>query len=69
MLNQFRKPTVIIVSGILMIMLAIAACNSPEAEKKEDATTVQPAEAAPPTPTVDSTQMDSATTRPVKGGN
>lgn len=49
-----------------MIILTIAACNSQEAEKKEDATTVKPVEAAP---AVDSTHMDTATTRPVKGGN
>lgn len=47
-------------------MLTIAACNSQEAEKKEDATTVKPADTAP---AVDTTHMDSATTRPVKGGN
>ncbi len=66
MLNNFRKSTLIIVSGILMIILTIAACNSQEAEKKENATTVKPVEAAP---AVDSTHMDTATTRPVKGGN
>ncbi|MCC7523779.1 MAG: hypothetical protein IT250_03095 [Chitinophagaceae bacterium] len=66
MLKSFSKSTLIIVSGILMIMLAIAACNSQEAEKKEDPATVKPVEAAP---AMDTTHMDTATTRPVKDGN
>ncbi|MFT3748472.1 MAG: hypothetical protein QM768_09160 [Agriterribacter sp.] len=66
MLNHFRKSTLFILSGIFMLVLTIAACNSQEAEKKEDATTVKPADT---TPAVDTTHMDTATTRPVKGGN
>ena len=66
MLRNFRKSTVVIFSGVFMLMFTIAACNSQQAEKKEDATTVKPADTAPAT---DTTHMDSATTRPVKGGN
>lgn len=66
MLTHFRKSTLIIVSGILMLVLTIAACNSQEADKKEDATSIKPADTAP---AVDTTHMDTATTRPVKGGN
>lgn len=47
-------------------MLAMAACNSQEAEKKEEPATVKPVDAAP---AMDTTHMDTATTRPVKDGN
>ncbi|MCC6290275.1 MAG: hypothetical protein IT249_20545 [Chitinophagaceae bacterium] len=61
---NFRKSTLAIVSGILMFTLTIAACNSQE--KKEDSTTVKPADTVPAADTI---RMDTATTRPVKGGN
>ncbi|MBN8786426.1 MAG: hypothetical protein J0I84_05000 [Terrimonas sp.] len=66
MLNHFRKSTLLILSGIFMLVLTIAACNSQEAQQKEEATTVKPVDTAP---AVDTTHMDTATTRPVKGGN
>lgn len=66
MLRNFRKSTLVILSGIFMVMLAFAACNNQQVEKKEDGTSLKPADT---TPAVDTSHMDSATTRPVKGGN
>lgn len=66
MLCNFRKSALAIVLGTTVVLLTFASCNSQQTEKKEDATTVKPAESAP---AIDSTHMDSATTRPVKAGN
>lgn len=66
MLRNFCKSSRYIVSATLMFMLTIAACDSPKVEKKEDPATVAPANTAP---AADTTHMDTATTRPVKGGN
>ncbi|MBS1749052.1 MAG: hypothetical protein JST63_04040 [Bacteroidetes bacterium] len=66
MLCKFRKSAHIIILGMAVTLVTFASCNSGQEEKKEDATTVKPADN---TPAVDTTHMDSATTRPVKGGN
>lgn len=66
MLKNFRESTVIILSGMFLFAMTIIACNSHEAEKTEEHTTIKPADT---TPAIDTAHMDSATTRPVKGGN
>ena len=66
MLKNFRESTVVILSGMFLLAVTITACNSPEAEKTEEPTTIKPADTAP---AIDTANMDSATTRPVKGGN
>ncbi len=66
MYSNFRKLPLILILGMAVTFVTFASCNSQQEEKKEDATTVKPAESAP---AVDTTHMDSATTRPVKAGN
>lgn len=66
MLKNFRESTVVILSGMFLFAVTITACNSQESEKAEEPTTIKPADTAP---AIDTAHMDSATTRPVKGGN
>ena len=66
MLNNFCKSTAVILSGMFLFAMTIIGCNSHKAEKTEENTTIKPADT---TPAIDTAHMDSATTRPVKGGN
>lgn len=60
------KPVYQIIFSLLLLAFTFAACNNEKKEKTEtveDTTTVKPVDPMPP---VDTTKMDSATTRPVK---
>ena len=66
MLNNFFFFFSVIIWRMLLLAVTIIGCNSHKAEKTEENTTIKPADT---TPAIDTAHMDSATTRPVKGGN
>lgn len=67
---NMRKSTLFIISGIAMLVLTATACGSgaESAKPATDSITTTPSD-TPPAAAVDTTHMDTATTRPVKGTN
>ena len=64
MTNNISKTTSQVLLGFLMLAFAVAACNNKKDEKKES--TVVDTTVVTPLPPIDTTGMDTATTRPVK---
>ena len=71
MTSKMPKPVYQIIFSLLLLAFTVAACNNEKKEEKketvEDTTTVKPVEPMPPV--VDTTKMDTASTRPVKDPN
>ena len=65
MTNQIPKLATQILIGFLMLTFTVVACNNKKDKKTEtteDTVTVKPVEPMPP---IDTTKMDTASTRPV----
>jgi len=65
-IKLFKSPLALVMGIALSIVVFATACNSGGTTNSIDSTTVKPADT---TPAPDTTHMDTATTRPVKGGN
>ena len=68
---NMRKSILHIISGIILLATTATACGSGAETEKQPAdtsTTVKPADTPPASP-ADTTHMDSANTKPVKGTN
>ncbi|MFT3700776.1 MAG: hypothetical protein QM802_00275 [Agriterribacter sp.] len=74
MTKKITSSSLLIISGIALFFILATACNSgADAEKKADDTTAtaKPADTSTAKPALpaDTTHMDTASTRPVKGTN
>ena len=65
-MKLFKSPFAIVAGVAISIVILATACNSGGTTNSVDSTSVKPADT---TPAPDTTHMDTATTRPVKGGN
>ena len=70
MTNKMPKPAFQIILGALLLTFAVASCNGSGDTKTTTDTTTKTVDTVltprPPTPPIDTTKMDTATTRPVK---
>lgn len=68
MTTKMMNPAYKLLLGCFALALTVAACNNSADDKKEkaaDTPAVKPVETVAPT-TIDTSKMDTATTRPVK---
>ena len=68
MTNKMPKPAFQIILGALLLTFAVASCNGSGDSKTTTDTTTKTTDTivAPPPPPIDTTKMDTASTRPVK---
>jgi hypothetical protein len=64
MTNKMPKTAIQFILGVFLLSFTVVSCNN-GGDKKEP-TPDTPAVVAPPPPPIDTTKMDTATTRPVK---